>query len=504
MAFLYEQPTDDEQNKAQQGPVPISQAGTMISGTPGSDTTVSSPSAPAATPTNPVQQRAGTFTNLSQYLQQNAPQSAALTQQVGDFIKKKTDTASSAINKARETFNTRSTQGTVNLNQDLLNQVKQDASQVVKDPTKTQQFKQMRDAVYGGPGNLADIGEDYTKASSAITDAERIAQSLGTEASRRDIFQTTGVTDRATLGKNILNNLLLGKNVEQLKPLIDPISGLRGQLGNVEAEAKSKAEAGKNISESTRQNVQEQLTKKDAFVDQYLRDISQRMGKVATGRSAELTTQAIKNTLAQGTKAKLTPEEQQILGMSQKQYDDLLAGVQSYKTEAHNAEVARLTNDRPFSRLSPILDQMLLDQHLASGTGRLPNGMYRVDLNANQVGSRDGYYPNWVEMTPEQYAQHLGIKNLPPAIVARPAELFETPYDDLRSAIQVNNPYAQELAADPQQTQIEQLKLSALSDLLGIPLSRPNAPGAINNIDPINFDIIKALNDVLALRKGVK
>ena len=479
MAYIQDIPEDDEKKK-EQGPAPLTQAGTTISGATPPTATAPVAAGPVATPTTGAP-RAGSFTNLSQYLTQNAPQAEQLGQQVGQFVQGKVAGAKSSIQAAQEQFNKRVSEQTVQQDPNLIQSIKSAPQNVINDPAQAAAAKRMREGFYEGPQNLAEMDDLYTDAARNITESERLAESLRNEATRKEIFSTAGIADRATLGKNILNNLLLGKNVEGVTAAASEIPGLRGQLTAAEQLAVQKAQAARATTQATAKDFQTQLLEKGAFLDQFLGDIKTREGQVATGQATDLLMKDLKKTLAQGSAAKFTPEQLALLKTTQADYNTLMKNSAAYKKEQYKAALDTRNNQNR---------QMIRDAFVKAVPGGTDLFQYfPIEMISNLIS----------RINPRAYA------DLKKKLIAAPsASSFTSPYDSIVEESALQNPYATQVAEHTQRTQEEESKAAALAQLLGVPITRPLAPGQIERVNPAHFNMAQALANLDKLRKGVK
>lgn len=205
MAYNYfedEQNNEDANQQQQQtGQVQLGpQTGTQVSG----DAKAQNSGAGGGT-------SSGAYTNLQSYLDAN--KSLNFGTDVAGQVQKKVDAANQTQNEAGTGFKADVDQNTVNTNDDLINQVGTDATQITSSPEKMSDFLRMRNAQYGGPNSLVDEADRYKAVTGATNTAQEEAEATKSEGGRKALLDKTYGSGRGrydySAGQKNLDNLLI-------------------------------------------------------------------------------------------------------------------------------------------------------------------------------------------------------------------------------------------------------------------------------------------------------
>ena len=195
---------------------------------------------PNAPTSNTANKGGSSFSNISEYLQQNAPQSAALAGQVGNVVTGQNKAAETAINTAESAFNTNVGKGTVTYDENLANRAASNTSEVAGNTEENARFKQMFNAEYKGPRSIEEE-TTFNPAMQSATKAKQTAANLETETGRKELLggiQGQGKR-QANAGVSSLNNLLL-QNAPGAK---ETFAGVKSGLSDLDARLKAASES---------------------------------------------------------------------------------------------------------------------------------------------------------------------------------------------------------------------------------------------------------------------
>jgi hypothetical protein len=314
------QDDDEQQGQGVGQPVQLAGQNSVMSGTGSAS---SNPSAAANVPKRAASSGTG-FTNISQYLDQNASQAQGLANQVGDYVKGQGDVAKSALDQVETNFNTRVDLNTVKYNQEQAQQAAQNAAAFAQDDKNVEAFKKMRDAQYQGPLTLQDDTENYMAATNAVNKAKQVAQDVQSEQGRKDILGQIQAGRNTTAGVNTFNNLLLAGDEARntIQQSADGLGELETRLSSTAESAAAKAAAAKAETEATRNSIISQFGGDGTnSVDTLYKSLQDKTNKFIT--NTDSLNQSALNNFKNG-KA-LSAEQLRVLGITNAQYNELLA-----------------------------------------------------------------------------------------------------------------------------------------------------------------------------------
>ena len=274
----------------------------------------------AGSPDNP-----SNFVGIKQYLDQNKQQSDKLAKNVGGYVESKGQQAQEAIGQSQQQYNQAVAQGTVQKNQQLIDQAKQDAASVASDEAKKAEFQKMRDAQYQGPETLQQ-SDFYQPVAQSLTEAQRAADNTQTVSGRNELLSSLqqSNTGKSSAGATMLDNALLGASStakDVFGQAREKVGALQGQLSAAEQEAVNKANAAKSETEAARQAVL------DSFAGE--NSVQANLEKELVARSQSLINQskqqADQTAAALKASAQLNDNQLKLLGITKQQYNELLA-----------------------------------------------------------------------------------------------------------------------------------------------------------------------------------
>ena len=153
----------------------------------------------------------GSYTNLQDYLSANAPSKFGerVAGKVGGYIDQAADTQQEVGQEFRQNVD----ENRVRVDDSLFSSVLEDPTSVYGDEAQRQSFIQRRDAEYGGPSNLTDREDLFSKGYGATNDAMDFARSTEDESGRKSLLDSLYGSGRGrydyTSGQKSLDNLLI-------------------------------------------------------------------------------------------------------------------------------------------------------------------------------------------------------------------------------------------------------------------------------------------------------
>lgn len=240
MAFVKPQTNTDDQttitgNSSQDQVVTPSINNTSggVVDTSGTSTAPGTGAAPVGTSVsdNNAQNGKGMFTNLKTYLDKNDTGAANLGDTLSGNINQQTGAANTAVNNAQTDFNNSVSGNTVNYNNDLWNNVANDASEY----ESNNDVKQGLSGTYTGPTDITGTDAGKT-AQSALTDAQTTGL-LGQNVEGRtqlldNIFNNTENTPKTTSGGLGLDQFLIQNTEPAYNKVVDAYTAAGDPLTN--------------------------------------------------------------------------------------------------------------------------------------------------------------------------------------------------------------------------------------------------------------------------------
>lgn len=265
----------------------------------------------------------GNFAGINDYINANKSQSSKLAGQVSGYVGGLGDQARGQLTEQQGKYNQVVDQNTVNLNQGLLDQAKQNAVQVASNQQSLGDFQKMRDASYTGPQSFE--GSDfYQPAAKSVETAQTAAGQTATEEGQRTLLARLQQQQRGRVntGATTFDQALLQADPEaraQLQAARDKQSDLATILNNAKAAGLTKAQQAAQTSAATRQAVQSQFTGDQSPQAQMQRAIQDRVANLQ-GVAQQNKTQLL-NDINQGRD--LTDYQLGLLGVSRDQWGQL-------------------------------------------------------------------------------------------------------------------------------------------------------------------------------------
>lgn len=321
---IQQQKQSAQQENAVGGPVQLSEGSGDIQGASGDGS-----EAAEASQSGVDSGQGSGFTNITQYLQENAPQAQNLANRVGGIVQGQGNEASEAITGAQDSFNQDVQSNTVQYNQELANQAASQEFQGFQDQAQADEFRRMVNAQYQGPQNLEST-DYYNPAAQSVQKAQSTAQLIDSDAGRKQLLSQIQQGKRANAGVTSLNNLLLS-NSPEAKQILEQsrtgISDLDERLAQIAQQSGLDAEQAKALTAQTKQQIQNQFLSDQGVVNQFKTDVDARTQQAI--QEAQAKQDAVKQAIAQN--ASLTDEQLNYLGVTKDQYNQLLADRNYYR-----------------------------------------------------------------------------------------------------------------------------------------------------------------------------
>ncbi len=239
MAYEYEDPKDEDQ---------LDENGQPIAGTGGGLLLTAPGQGSAAGPTaggdfrSPQAAGFSGFTDINAYLDANRDQTADLSKKVAGKLAEEEQGVRSDINTAGQTAESAINANAVRPDEELVGRAVQNPSAFLKNQSDVSALTKMRDGAYSGPAGIDD--ESAASLKNRISEAQRKAKGIDTEAGREELLRSLGTNP--SKGVVTLDNLLLGADPNSRQTLAaatSPFDSLGSYLDEVSGGVKSKADA---------------------------------------------------------------------------------------------------------------------------------------------------------------------------------------------------------------------------------------------------------------------
>ncbi len=279
----------------------------------------------------------GSFTNISQYIQKNAPGAAQLADNVAGSFTNKGD---EALNTAQTQFNGLVDQNTVTYNPDLVSQAAQDPANFVQDPSKVDLFNIQRDAEYKGPESFEAANDIYSTLTNSLNNVKTQADLTNTEAGRKTLLQdynSSNGFNRASNGNLSLDNLLLQNDPssrDTFENARNTVAGLDERLAQAAQAANQKAQQAKTETENTKNQVADYFNNAETGVIPTFKTGLENKTQVEKDLIANLQNAFNRDSnyaLQKGSN--LSAEQVKALGLTPEQY----ANISALQDQAYNA-----------------------------------------------------------------------------------------------------------------------------------------------------------------------
>lgn len=255
------------------------------------------------------------FSNISQYLQQNQPQSAKLGEKVGGFVGQKVQDAGNALQQGQAQFGEQVGQNTRQFNQEAVNAFGQAPD--VKAP-QFGQLQQQLSGSYAGPKDLDQNVFNKTQ------EAKKTADLTQSESGRKQLLQNVQNPKRASAGVTSLNNLLLQNNPEAQAKIQSQKANadkLQQDVTAAQTQAQSQAAAAEAQNKQVADQTRQAFLGEEGFLNKFKSGLEQKTQAAKT--EAEKRSQAAQ-ALLKGGDVQMTPEARaqalKDIGISEEEY----------------------------------------------------------------------------------------------------------------------------------------------------------------------------------------
>lgn len=249
MAYIYENEEEQNPQSADQTQ-PLGPESGIIGGA----------AAPSA-----EQKGSGQYTNLQGYL--NQPNVGGFGEQFSNKVGESVAGAQEEQAKTGQAFKQAANQGTVKLDQPLLEAATSAPEQIVNDPSSLENFRKMQNAVYGGPESFSGNDEYYSPAYSAtnkaVQETGQAQSQSGQKALLNKYYGAEAGRTGYSKGQQNLDSVLLGMNPgtrNALEAQKNRAAQAQSEFSNLENTLNQYAKERKGETEATRGQVSEALT----------------------------------------------------------------------------------------------------------------------------------------------------------------------------------------------------------------------------------------------------
>lgn len=421
MAYVSNQqgPDEEEENKGQGGVSPNGGAVHLApSSGVGSTTPTGSTSNPAPSPAG------GQFASLDKYVSANQGQAAPLANKITSGITDQYNTLDQQNKAIASNIQGQVQAGTTTDQNGLIAKEAANPTSFASDPNNVASFQKLLNASYTGPLS-AENDNGYQGQQAAINNAISQGQAqTQTEAGRQQLLAKNAA--KPTAGVTALNGAILSENpmaLNQIETAYDPFKNLVSGLGSSAADINKQIVANKAATEQTNQTANTQLGGQLTNLNTSVQDAAKAAQDKLTNQNAQVTgalgnvyggtpvdtAQTTLGTYGGGTTpwynttnynvGSLSPEVQQLLGLSPDQAAQLQASLAS-------AGTSQMMNGHNFGAGSP--------------TAQIDLSQFLTQTDPTQITAAN-------TATADQYAQANALKqlfggNMPQNLVLDPAQ----------------------------------------------------------------------------------
>lgn len=321
---------DEEQQGGQTGSGAVTRPGSGLvsgaaSGAPGGGKSAPAEAAKQTTPGN----SASPFVGIKEYLNANKQQSGKLGGQVGNFVGGRVDAANEALKGAEQNFGQQVDQNTVKLDENLLNQIKNDPTKVAQNQAQLQQAKNMQKA-YAGPTDF-QTNQAYQSAAPTLQKAQNTVSNLGNAQGQKQVLTEQQLENRGgkvNRGAATLDQALLQASPEAreaLKPTQEKGAQLKGNIDTTIQNAMQRVSGAQAQSAATNKAVQ------DFYNQQYQQQQAALNARAqAANQAAQQEAQDIRGRVGYG---QLSDRDLAYLGLSRGDFDTIRGDFAKYGPE---------------------------------------------------------------------------------------------------------------------------------------------------------------------------
>lgn len=276
--------------------------------------------AQAASPSGSGPSPGGNFVGIKQYLDANKPQSQKLAGNVGGYVNDLSQKARDTIPGQTTAYNQAVDQNTVNLDQNLFNEAKNNTVGVANDANKRTAFQAQRDATYKGPQDFQS-SEYYKPTEQAFNKATTAGQNTLTEQGQRDLlnqYQQDKTGKTSGMGVTNFDQMLLqsGGGKETLAKAREGQGDFKGLLEQAQMASQAKAKQAQDTTAQTKAAVQNEFGSGTSSQQVLQNQLNQRAQQQIN--QAKQQQDAVKQTLQQG--GELNDAQLQSVGLSRDDY----------------------------------------------------------------------------------------------------------------------------------------------------------------------------------------
>lgn len=198
------------------------------------------------------------FQDISKYLAVNKSGAARLGQQLAGQVSTTGETARRAVSEGAQEFSQEVAGKTVAADPNILGQISSSPQSITSNPEKLAQAQRMRDALYQGPGSLAESNL-YAPISKALEEAKTTREAAKTEAGQQTLLAQARPQTR---GQVLLNQGLVGASPEARETVLGAagaLDPLESEIAQTLTQSQSQVEQAKAANQTTAQQTQDAI-----------------------------------------------------------------------------------------------------------------------------------------------------------------------------------------------------------------------------------------------------
>lgn len=306
------------------------------------------------------------FGTIQDYFKANKSQGEELGGKLVSNLDTSKQQSQQQIGEAADAAKGQVAANTIGFDQDLINQTVADPTKVAGDEAAYSNFMKQWDASYKGPQSF-EATDEYTKAAKAAQDAKTKADLANTAGGRQQLLQDEFKVYGA--GNKGLDEALIQQSdkFKDVGEKAKELSSLQDYLGAKSQEVGTEAQKAKETTEATKAKTQEALLGEKGAVRQFKEDVDAR-----TAAEREKALQSQKDLKAAFEKRQpLTADQLKALGITQQQYNDLIA---KEKTAGYTNLQDYLTFQNPNAQISRETVASKADQERDAALAKLTGG----------------------------------------------------------------------------------------------------------------------------------
>lgn len=355
--------------------------------------------------------QSGGFTDIRKYLDANQGQVQGMGQKVADNLQTQLGEQETAAKTANDTFNTDVNAQNPLLNQDQIKAASLNAAGFAKDPTNVQNFSDTYNKVYAGPTAPVDTSTQANK----VTELSDLTKtSGGRQELVKGIYQQP---NKATTGQLSLDNALIQGTPDAIKTITDK----QGEADRISKELADFRTNQQDAITGTQKNIADRKSdienlfwqNPDSAYNTLLNNVNtetttaQKKAETAAKQAADafnlekLAKMGVyspktgggvfQNDKIDPTKLKVSQEALDQLGLSKKEYIDVLNKINATNRKINNARILNDARDPNNPREQPFLNQDIPGLIDTATLQSYIKNLGTTNINSNNVANSDQY-----------------------------------------------------------------------------------------------------------------